>query len=325
MRIAGFLLAGTVLLSGLRAAPAVWQVRVRHRVNANFELANGILWAIAVIVLATQDAGIDAYAAAFVIVTAITAIGQAAMSHRHVPIVVRGSTKQWPMLVKIGVPAAVATLIAVSVGKIDQVLVFQIRGASDAGLYGAPYRILDRAQILPAAVMATLFPMIAAAYKADRERVRQIVQLGIDVLATLTIPVVAMLAVERVQLTHLILGDEFAASAGTLAVLMGVFGLTAFGYLAGYLVIVQRMQCTYVRTGLAGLAINIVGNLVFVPTYGIIAAAWVTIATEVFVIGLSLRANLRALEMRLSVRRLWRVLVCTAIAGLVTYGLREAG
>ncbi len=126
-------------------------------------------------------------------------------------------------------------------------------------------------------------------------------------------------------LTHLLLGSEFSASSGTLAVLMGVFGLTAFGYLAGYLVIVQRMQWTYVRIGLAGLAINVVGNLALVPSYGIIAAAWVTIATEVFVIGLSLRANLRRLEMRLSVRRLWRVLVCTAIAGLVTYGLREAG
>ena len=49
--------------------------------------------------------------------------------------------------------------------------------------------------------------------------------------------------------------------------------------------------------------LNVALNLVLIPEYGIEAAAWVTLGTEVIVVALSTAMVLRRIEMRLSLRR----------------------
>ena len=65
-------------------------------------------------------------------------------------------------------------------------LVFELAGAHAAGLYGAANRMLDRALVIPASILATLFPMIAGAFQDDIARMRDLVQTAAEVLLTAT-------------------------------------------------------------------------------------------------------------------------------------------
>ena len=53
---------------------------------------------------------------------------------------------------------------------------YQLSGAAEAGLYGAVYQVLDRAQLVPMAVVTTLLPMLAAPGPHDRARFGQLFQ-----------------------------------------------------------------------------------------------------------------------------------------------------
>jgi O-antigen/teichoic acid export membrane protein len=226
------------------------------------------------------------------------------------------------------VPVGVAGLLTLSYGRIDQVLVFWLAGEQDAAHYGAVYRVLDQGQFVPIAVMTTLFPMISAAAHGDRPdlaRVRQLLQITADFLAAVSLPVLAFTVVAAGPLVRLLFGGEFADASPALPVLMGAFVLICFGYLGGNMVIVMGLQRRFIRFAVVALVVNVAANLALVPAYGFMAAAWVTLLTEVVVLSLTLRVVLARLEMRPSLRRIVAAGAAAAAMGGAVAGLRAVG
>ena len=324
-RIAAILLSFTCLLSGLGSVRAVFQLRIRNSWTAGFELVNGILWAIGVFAIAFAGAGIAAFAAAFLVSSAIVNVGQFVLARRQIRLRLRGGGQARIQLMKIGIPFAIASLLYLSYTQVDQVLVFELAGERAAGLYGAASKVFDRALMIPASIMATMFPLIAVAYKEDFGRLRALVQTAVEVLLVATLPFVALVAVIGRPLMRLLFGAAFAPAGPALSVLMIVFAISAFSYVAGDLVIVLRLQRRYIIYATAGLAFNVALNVVLVPAYGFIAAAWVCLATEALVIGLALRAALRTIDQRLRLGRIIRIVGVSAAGAAAALAAREAG
>ncbi len=80
-------------------------------------------------------------------------------------------------MLRVGLGLGAAGILVTLYVKLDQILVFKIAGSHQAGLYGADYRLLDQIQFIPISVMTTLFPLIAAAYPHNRDRVRNLLQM----------------------------------------------------------------------------------------------------------------------------------------------------
>jgi O-antigen/teichoic acid export membrane protein len=219
-----------------------------------------------------------------------------------------------------------AGLLTLAYARIDQLIVYELAPhRADAGLYAGIYRILDTGSFVPGAVMTTLFPLVAAAVPRDMERARRLVQSALDYLAMVSLPVLAFSLVGAKPLLRFLLGPDFVPAAGALPILMGAYVAICWGYVAGNMVIVLGLQRRFIRYAVVGLALNIALNLALVPAYGYRAAAWVTLATELTVIGLSLRAVLREMELRPRLGRLLRVVAVAATLTAVLLALRSAG
>lgn len=306
MALAGLLMSLAVIFGALASARVVFQLRVMNTVPARVELANGVLWGLAVLVLAAAGGGLVAFAAAFLITMAITQVALLVMSLRVLPVTWRGSGRHWPVLIRVGIPVSIAGVLVLSFGKIDQVLVFEIAGDKAAGIYGAAYRILDRAALLPGTVMATFYPLIAAAHGNDPARTRRLFQAAWDLLAVLALPILAIFVVAADPLALALFGADFADSARVLPVLMGAFVLVCFGYLSGYMIIILSAQRRFIVVCVVALVLNVAANLLLLPSLGYLAAAWITVATEVFVLVLSLRLVLPQIGHRLVLGRTLR-------------------
>jgi O-antigen/teichoic acid export membrane protein len=325
MRVAGLVLALTLPLAAATSVRVAFQLRVRNAFTAGVELLYGIAWATVIVVVAATDGGLLAYAAGFLAVTAVMAGVQLAAGLRLVSLSLRSARAHSRMLIRLGVPVAVATVLMIAYGRIDQILVFKLNGAHAAGLYGAAYRVMDRAILIPGTVMATLFPLMAAAHGRDDARLRRLAQVAIDVLAAASLPALAFALAAAAPAMATLFGHEFAAAGPALAVLMGAYVLICFGYPFGFLVVVLSMQRRLARIALLGLVVNVVANVLLLPHYGFTAAAWVTLATELVVIGLNVRAVLPAIGMRIDVSRLARITLAAGGMGASIYGLRRVG
>jgi O-antigen/teichoic acid export membrane protein len=98
-----------------------------------------------------------------------------------------------------------------------------------------------------------------------------------------------------------------------------------FGYLSGNMVVVLKQQKRYMRNAAVGLVVNVGLNLILLPRYGFLAAAWVTLATEVAVVGLNWITVLREMKYRPRVGRLLRTALATAAMCGAVLVVREAG
>jgi O-antigen/teichoic acid export membrane protein len=325
MAAAGLLLTGTLLLAPLSMTRIAFQTRVRNDLTILVLTVNSILWTAAVVALAATDKGMVWFAAAFLVSAVASLLLGVWLGSRLSRPRVRGSMRHWRELARIGVPIGVAGLVVTAYVKLDQVLLFSLAGAEDAGLYGAVYRFLDQAQFLPAALMTTLFPIIASSWPADPERVRRIARLIADYLAIVSLPALGFTIVASEPVVRLLFGEDFLRAADALPILMGAFVVICFGYLAGNLVVVLELQRMFLRNALIALVFNVVLNLILIPPYGFVAAAWVTLATEVLVTGLTLYAALRRLELSLPLRRIALATVAAALMTATVAGLNALG
>ena len=144
MRIAAVLVCTTLPLAVLSSLSVVFQLQVRNVVVTAIELGNSLVWTAAVAAVALLDGGLVAIAAAFLGVATLTNVAYIVLALRASPVHFRRSRPLWGDLLRQGLPVGIGGLITLGYGYVDQVIVFEIAGVRDAGLYGAVYRIYER-------------------------------------------------------------------------------------------------------------------------------------------------------------------------------------
>ena len=174
-------------------------------------------------------------------------------------------------------PLALSGIAATIYLRIDKIMLGQILGAHEVGIYTAATRLAEAWYFLPISIMASLYPAIIKSIKNKSidpaKRMQQIYNLmvfmgyGVGIVTTLfAAPVVTLL-----------FGAEYQQSAQilTMYIWSGVFVNIAMGKSA-YLKAMNYTKIQFASTAF-GAIINICLNLVFIHRYGVIGAAWATI------------------------------------------------
>jgi O-antigen/teichoic acid export membrane protein len=312
MRVAAVIIHVTLLSTALAAAKLVFQLQVRNARVSAVELGSGLAWGLAVVAIAVLGGGLLAVALAFAAVQTAANLVLLWLSFRAHPIRLRGARQLWGPLVRLGLPVGVASLIALGYAQVAQILVFELRGDAEAGLYGAVRRIYDPVHFLPSTIMATLFPLLVAARVGGRDRLARLFNTAVDNLLLVSLPGLAIALAGAESIVVTLFGAEFAPAAPALPVLMAAFVLGCLGHLSGYLVITYGLQRRFVLVALAALVFNVAANLVLLPRYGFLAAAWVTLATEVIVLVPSMAMVCRRMGVAPTGVRIGRIAVAAA-------------
>jgi O-antigen/teichoic acid export membrane protein len=324
-RLAGTLLSLVMLVGAASTLGVVFQLRVRNHISMAILTVNSVVWGAGVIIVALLSGGIVAFAAVFLATSAFTSTLTVALASRTATVRMRGTRRLWRPMLRVGLGLGAAGILVTLYVRLDQILVFKIAGSRQAGLYAADYRLLDQIQFIPGSVMTTLFPLIAAAYPAHRQRVRELLQSTAEYLTMASLPILAFTIVAAEPIVTLLFGAQFAAAAPALPVLAGAFVSISFGYLVGNMVVILEIQRVFLRYAALGLIVNAVLNVALIPRYGFKAAAWITLLTEVTVMSLSMREVLRALEMRPRLQRFARVLAAALAMGVLVGLARAVG
>lgn len=324
-QIAGVIISCSLLTGAPGAIGAIFQLRVRNHISMAIMTFNSVIWGAGVFTVALLSGGIVAYAIVFVATSAVTTAVSVVVALRMTHVRLRGTRHLWPSVLRLGVPAGIAGMLVTLYVRLDQILVFDIAGSRQAGLYGAANRLLEQIQFIPAAVMTTLFPLIVAAHARRSKRAHVLLQGAAEYLAMASLPILAFTIVAARPIVIVLFGDEFAGAAAALPMLAGAFVSISFGYLVGNMVVALELQRRFARYAAAGLVLNVILNVLLIPSYGFVAAAWITVATEVTVMTLSMRMVLRALEMRPRFERLTRILLAATVMGVAIWVADRAG
>ena len=311
MRLAGLVLSATLLMSALGGFRAILQLRVRNDLFVAVLIVNSLLWGAAAVVVFSSGGGLVELAVGFFVALAIANALLVVLALRHGTAHLTNVRDRWPEMLRVGIPVAIGSVLILSYGRIDQILVLELAGAQDAGLYGAVYRILDQAQFVPASVATTVMPILAASYLTDPGRFRFVLQNAVDLLIACSLGALVFALAYGESFVVLLFGGDFEPAGEVLPVLVAALVPVSLGYLLGILVIITERQRVFVLVASAGLVFNVVANLVLIPRWGFVAAAWVTLVTEVLVLILAWLAVRSRLSTRVERRRIVRI-VCAA-------------
>ena len=322
MRISSVILAVLLLMPPLSSLTVVFQLRVRNDLSMLVLTLTSVIWTASAVTISVLSGGMIAMALAFVASFMVTLAVQTVLVRRLATVRLRASRPLWKELARFAVPVGIAGMLTLAYGRIDQVLVFQLAGANDAGIYGAMYRILNTTAFVPMAVMTTLFPVLSA---VNRDEMRRLVHQACEYLAMASFPIFAFVLVASAEIVNLLFGPDFVQGHNALKILMGAFIAICFGYVGGSMIIVLRLQRIFIRYAVVALVINVGLNLIFVPKYGYIAAAWITLITEVVVQVLTLHAVFHEIELKLKLGRFLRIAAAATGMALIVWALNVAG
>ena len=311
----GWILTLSILSSGANALMAVFNSRLRSGLALSFSLLQSFMWLGTVIAFWIAGASIVDFAIAYVAILVVISALQIRATRRYAHIAWQAGRELWRPLAKAAVPLGIASVLITIYYQVDSVLLLQLAGAHEAGLYGAAYRFLSPLLFLPAAVMSSFFPVLSAVREKDPARVNRLVQICADYMAIISLPLLAVTVALSDQIVHVLIGPGYAKSAGVLPILMIAFVSICFGTLAGFLAPLLNLNWRLAIYSAVGAIANIVLNLVLIPRYGMYGSAWATVATEVLTMSLMLGTGLFALRLRIVP---WRILSVVAIAAAMT-------
>jgi O-antigen/teichoic acid export membrane protein len=284
MLIAGLILVATMPFGGgVGPLGLIFRLRVDNRVPMLVMTLRSVLWGGAVAIIFWRGAGMVPLAIAMSATNAVGLVVQSVFAVRLVDRVPRPSRARVGTLLREAVPVGLSGALIIAYARIDQLIVFELVSSKAAGLYGSVYNLVDQSHFIPISILSTLYPVISASWPANRPRLLRTVRLTTELMAITSLGALAFTCVAATPVVTALFGHAFAPAASALPVLFAAFVFICFGYVNGNLLVVMGQQKRLLRISLLALVVNVAGNLIFVPIFGFIAAAVMTLVTEVVV------------------------------------------
>jgi O-antigen/teichoic acid export membrane protein len=176
-----------------------------------------------------------------------------------------------------------ATLVSSAYNRCDVLLLQRLASPEAVATYSAPYRILDLAQIIPTSVMGIVLPKLCRVDGDASDRVDQNRLLFVLLCAALLLIVVSTLLAPWI--VPLILGKSYVSSVVVVELLIWATPFMFWNYLLLSNLIANHAERYIFFGSTIALAANLAANLLLIPQFGYMAAAFNTILTELMLLG----------------------------------------
>ncbi|MFC2162660.1 flippase [Candidatus Altiarchaeota archaeon] len=212
-----------------------------------------------------------------VIVEVVTALIYMAVAYRKQKFHLRLDVGFLKKMIGYGFKVYLATQITYLVLKFDIVMVNYYLGPAEAGLYSVSSKMADMVKMVPETIALIFFPM-ATALKDKAKPFANKVLLGISVMM-IFICVGLYFVAEPVLLG--LFGSQYTGSVTPFLYLIpGLYFISLEVLLMNYFA-AKQMPLTVVLTPLLGLIVNVTLNALWLPVYGIVAAAWTSVISYI--------------------------------------------
>jgi len=264
--------------------------------------------------------GVVGFVLVFALVRLVDSSALYTYIHLRVVRLVPGREPQlWWQLFRRGLPFAYAGLAITMFFQVDAVMLAQMRSAREVGWYSAPVRVLEGLTLIPRILGYALIPTMAALFQTRPAAVTELYRRGSKYLLLAGLPIATFGALRSDPFIPLLFGPDYGPSV---VVSMLLLPVAAFMFLSNFaettLACINRWA-TIVTVSTAALVLNVTLNLLWIPSYGYLGAAWATVLTEGAYFLLS-AGSLSAYGHRIGwLRILWRPVLATLVFAAVLW------
>lgn len=181
---------------------------------------------------------------------------------------------------------AVANILVMIYFYANAIIISIFWPAEDVGIFRLSYKVLEGLIFLPTMFVGLIMPLLSRFALTDFSAFKKIFQRAFDILMIFGWPFVLGGIIVSPQIIQLLGGGQYQESIPVLKILMAAVGFIFLGTLFSYGLIALEKQKILLKISAVGMVLNLVLNLVFIPKYSFLAAAWITVLTEGLVLAL---------------------------------------
>lgn len=180
--------------------------------------------------------------------------------------------ESWPLLI-----GSISIMIYM---RIDQVMIKEILGDRDVGLYSAIVKISELWYFIPMAINTSIFPKIVEYKNISEELYYNRLQKYFCAMAWIGIITGFLVTILGEQILHIVFGSDYVSAARTLQIHIwsGVF--VCLGVASSGWILAENLQTFSLYRTLAGAICNIILNLALIPLFSINGAAISTLISH---------------------------------------------
>jgi O-antigen/teichoic acid export membrane protein len=256
-----------------------FQAEVKSKYVVHAQLVQLVISSITKLVFIAIEAPLIWFALVYLLDAVVLAVGLSVMY-------LRNSGKlwywQWKWQVATGLlrdswPLILSGMVISIYMKIDQVMIKEMLGAEEVGLYAAAVRLSEAWYFIPMAITSSLFPAIINAKKQSEELYYQRLQKLYDLMVWMAVAIALPTTFLAPWVIELLYGEAYIGAANVLSIHIWAGVFVSLGVGQGKFWLTQNMQKQQFVITFSCSIINIVLNFILINSHGIIGAALSTL------------------------------------------------
>jgi len=207
----------------------------------------------------------------------------------HVPL-----RSDYRLLMREALPFGIAGIAVKVYSYVDTLFIKMFHGVGAVGTYAVAYKLTYALQFLPLTFTAALYPALSSAYaNKEEDQLRNTFIGSLRLMAAFGFAITASLSALAPRLIPMLYGKEFIDSIPSLSVLPWVLLPIFLDFPIGSLLNATRRAHLKTTAMVATMVINIILNLILVPLYGPVGAAWAGVGSFwlLYLIGVGFTAS----------------------------------
>lgn len=189
----------------------------------------------------------------------------------HAGVAIELLSQSWPLIL-----SSLAIMVYM---RIDQIMIGQMLGDKEVGLFSAAVKISEVWYFIPTAIVSSVFPAIIRAKQLNEELYRRRLQRLYDLMVILAVAVAIPSTVLSDELMT-IFGPEYRPAGAILSLHIwgGVFVFLGVASSRWYLA--ENLQKIAFLRVMLGALVNILLNFILIPSHGVVGAAVSTVFAQ---------------------------------------------
>lgn len=228
------------------------------------------------IVLILNEASLLAFAIVGVFDTVILALGLIYFYWQKT----HHSLREWQFdkvvakqLLKDSFPLIIVSLLTVIYARIDQIMIKELLGSYEVGLFSTSVRITEAWLFVPVVIANSVFPNIITSRNKSTSLYKTRLQALYQLVIFIGLSVALIVSLTSSSIIELLYGAKYIDGSNVLAIRIWETLFAAIGTVAGKWIIAENLQGKSVVFVFYGAITNIVANYILIPVVGIEGAA----------------------------------------------------
>lgn len=200
---------------------------------------------------------------------------------RYVPIKLGYEAKLAKWIFNLAWPMGIVFIANNLYFRLDSLMLYVIKGPGAVGIYSSAYKILEVTVFFGSYFASSLKPTMSQNIKDNKNYLKKVVEQSFFIMLLISLPIAILCIVYAKDIIQFISSSQFISGGPALVVLSLTLPFLYFDVLLGEILIANDSRKTLLRISDFIVLFNFLFNLIFIPKYSFMGAAWGTLISEI--------------------------------------------